>query len=193
MEDRNRTARTGGSGNGRTILLHCCCGPCATSPVERLLAEGWKVVLYYGNSNIWPLQENESRYGELLKVAARYGLRVVRGVWDHESWRAWVRGLEACPEHGERCRKCFAFNLRETAAAARRLGIGSFTTTLTVSRFKKSLLVFDAGKGLEGFEPIDFKKRNGFGRSVELARELGLARQSYCGCEFSMRPAEEKP
>ena len=82
---------------------------------------------------------------------------------------------------------CFRFNLERAARKARELGIDAFTTTLTVSRFKPSAVIFSIGDGLPGFEKIDFKKKDGFNRSVILSKELGLYRQDYCGCEFSLR------
>lgn len=176
------------------ILVHCCCGPCATSSIQRLLDEGFEPVLCYGNSNIWPKEENEKRFGELLKVADYYDacapmerpLEVHRLDYDHDAWRAFVKGLEDEPEHGARCLRCFEFNLRETCRKSKELGIGRFTTTLTVSRFKRSQSIFDVGDAFDGFERIDFKKKDGFARSVEMSRALGLYRQQYCGCEFSL-------
>jgi predicted adenine nucleotide alpha hydrolase (AANH) superfamily ATPase len=169
-----------------TILLHACCGPCSTASIERLLGDGWQVVLYFPNSNIFPEAEHTLRYGELLKVARLHGLEVIKGEYDHERWLAAVSGLEAEREGGLRCEACFAYNLKEARAKAVELGIEHFTTTLTVSRFKRSAQIFAVGEQLEGFEPIDFKKKGGFERSTQLAKEMGLYRQHYCGCEFSM-------
>ena len=111
---------------------------------------------------------------------------MIKDSWNHEAWRVWVKGHERDPEHGERCRLCFHFNLERAAKKAKELGIEHFCTTLTVSRFKKSETIFLEGDQFDGFERIDFKKKNGFQRSVELAKELNLYRQNYCGCEFSI-------
>ena len=173
--------------NGEIILVHCCCGPCSTASIERLLDEGWKPVLYFSNDNIYPKEEFMKRYENLLKVAKRNSLEVIMDGWDHEAWRDRVRGLETEAEHGARCVKCFRYNLEKAAAKAAELGIRHFCTTLTVSRFKKSSVIFAQGADLEGFEAIDFKKKDGFARSCELSKEMGLYRQSWCGCEFSMR------
>ena len=160
------------------ILVHCCCGPCATSSLKRLIDEGYEPVLCYGN---------------LLKVASYFGgLEVIRQDYDHQAWLDFVKGLENEPEGGARCQKCFEFNLRAACEEARRLGIGCFTTTLTVSRFKNSANIFKVGSAFEGFEPIDFKKKDGFARSCQIARELGLYRQQYCGCEFSIAERVEE-
>ena len=174
------------------ILVHCCCGPCATSSIKRLIDEGYEPVLCYGNSNIWPEEENQVRYENLLKVAQYFGgLRVVRQPYDHGKWFEFVKGLENEPEGGARCLKCFEYNLRAARDEAVRLGIDRFTTTLTVSRFKNSARIFSVGSKFDSFEPIDFKKKDGFAESCRMAAELGLYRQRYCGCEFSKREAED--
>ncbi|MCQ2411343.1 MAG: epoxyqueuosine reductase QueH [Sphaerochaetaceae bacterium] len=180
---------------GKRILVHCCCGPCATSSIQRLIEEGYEPVLCYGNSNIWPEEENQIRYENLLKVSEHFGgLEVVRQRYDHEAWLSLVStvpGYESLPEDDARCTKCFEFNLRDAYEEAKRLGIEHFTTTLTVSRFKNSQHVFDVGKNFDGFEQIDFKKKDGFAKSCKMAKELDLYRQQYCGCEFSILTAEE--
>lgn len=173
------------------ILVHCCCGPCSTSSVKRLIEEGWEVVLYFENSNIYPYEENTLRYENLLKVASLYGLEVIRGEYDHDSWLEFIKGWESEPEHGKRCLLCFEYNLRRASEVCQGLGIRYFTTTLTVSRFKNSRAIFDVGKTFPGFQEIDFKKKDGFAESVRMSREMGLYRQSYCGCEFSMNAQKD--
>ena len=127
------------------------------------------------------------RYENLMIVAQHYGLETILDSWDHDEWLEWIKGHEDDKEHGARCSLCFRFNLLRTAAKARELRIDEFTTTLTVSRFKSSAAIFSAAGDLEGFQRIDFKKKDGFNRSVRLSREYGLYRQDYCGCEFSLR------
>ena len=171
----------------KKILVHCCCGPCATSSIQRLLDEGYEPVLCYGNSNIWPEEENNLRYENLLKVSEYFGgLEVIRQDYDHEAWLDFIKGLEDEPEHGARCLRCFEFNLKAACEEARRLGIDRFTTTLTVSRFKDSRSIFSVGEQFDSFEKIDFKKLDGFAKSCKMAEDLGLYRQRYCGCEFSV-------
>lgn len=172
---------------GKRILVHVCCGPCATSSIERLLEEGYEPVLFFSNSNIFPHEEFLKRYENLLIVAQHYNLEVIIDSWDHDQWLEWIKGLENEPEHGARCSRCFRFNLLRTEKKAKELSIPLFCTTLTVSRFKKSATIFAMGEDLEGFEPIDFKKKDGFTKSVKLAKEMNLYRQEYCGCEFSWR------
>ncbi len=171
----------------RDILVHACCGPCSTASIERLLDEGWNPVLYFSNSNIFPEEEAERRYEALLEVAKVYQLEVIAELYDHESWLSFIKGSEREREGGARCEKCFTYNLGQAAGKARELGFTHFTTTLTVSRFKNSNLIFSVGQQFEGFECIDFKKKGGFDRSVQRTRELGIYRQHYCGCEFSMQ------
>ena len=169
------------------MLLHTCCAPCATAPVERLRAEGFEVILYFSNSNIYPFQEYLLRLQHARRLAERLGLSLVEDVYDHAAWLRHILGLEDEPEGGQRCRQCFVYNLGRSAQCARRLGIPAFTTTLTVSRHKSSAEIFRSGSGFAGFAAIDFKKQNGFTRSLRLSRSLGLYRQSYCGCEFSLK------
>jgi len=174
------------------ILVHCCCGPCATSSIKRLIDEGYEPVLCYGNSNIWPEEENNLRYENLLKVAQYFGgLQVIRQPYDHKRWLEFVKGLEKEPEGGARCLRCFEFNLRAAYEEAKRLGIDRFTTTLTVSRFKNSARIFSVGSKFDSFAPMDFKKKDGFAKSCQMAAELGLYRQQYCGCEFAPGEVED--
>jgi predicted adenine nucleotide alpha hydrolase (AANH) superfamily ATPase len=170
-----------------TLLLHCCCGPCSTASIERLRELGYEPVLFYGNSNIHPQQEAERRYEALRKVAGHFNLSIVRHHWDHAAWLEAVAGHELDKERGARCALCFQWNLQEAAEQALRLGIDSFTTTLTVSPHKDSPLIFSIGKHHPGFVAVDFKKRGGYQRSLLLSKELELYRQDYCGCEFSQR------
>jgi len=168
------------------ILVHACCGPCSTASIERMLADGWKPTLFFSNSNIFPQEEAEHRYEALLTVAQTYHVPVIREVWNHDSWLGAVSGLEEEKEGGKRCEACFAYNLREASLKAEDLGFEHFCTTLTVSRFKNSKTIFRIGEQFPLFEELDFKKKGGFDRSIVLSVELGLYRQHYCGCEFSI-------
>lgn len=169
----------------KKILVHVCCGPCATSSIYRLLNEGWKPTLFFSNSNIWPEEEFEKRYENLLIVAKHYSVDVIKDTYSHDEWLRWIKGYEKEKESGKRCQLCFRFNLLRAKEKAKELGIESFCTTLTVSRFKNSLTIFKQAEDLEGFEKIDFKKKDGFTLSCALSKELGLYRQKWCGCEFS--------
>lgn len=169
------------------VLLHACCGPCACACVPALRERGRSVVLFFANSNIDTKAEYDRRLGEARKVAAAEGVELVALPYDHASWLDEVaKGYEREPEKGIRCERCFRYNLAKTAAYASERGFRAFTTSLTVSPHKPSALVFAAGRAAGvGFLEIDFKKKGGFLRSTRRAAELGLYRQSYCGCEFS--------
>jgi len=173
----------------RRILLHVCCGPCATHSIERLASEGFEVTLFFANSNISPRSEFDKRLREVEKLAAACGRALVVDEYDHESWLAAIRGFEDAPEKGERCRRCFEFNLGRAAEFARGNGFEAFTTTLTISPHKSSADIFGIGSSLGDFLSVDFKKRDGFRKSLALSRRYELYRQDYCGCEFSRRPA----
>ncbi len=150
------------------------------------------MVLHYENSNIYPEEENAKRYEELEKVAKKYGVPVIRTGYDHEAWREFIKGYEDEPELGKRCQLCYEYNLRAAKKMADKLGIEKFTTTLTVSRFKKSSLIFEQGEKFEGYVPYDFKKKAGFEESIRLSKEMDLYRQGYCGCEFSISTAVDE-
>ncbi|MCK5801904.1 MAG: epoxyqueuosine reductase QueH [Lentisphaeria bacterium] len=169
------------------LLLHVCCGPCATSSVERLQEEG-RVTLFYSNSNIWPSEEYEKRLVEVRRLGEMTDCDLVVDTYDHEAWLDRIRGLEGEPEKGARCLRCFEFSLARAVQHACANGFDGLATTLTVSPHKRSADLFRIGQALwDRFLAIDFKKQNGFARSLELCRQYGMYRQSYCGCEFSMR------
>jgi hypothetical protein len=170
------------------ILLHVCCAPCATHSIEKLGAT-YDVTLFFSNSNIHPRDEYETRLAQARKLADLTGCRLIEDAYDHAAWLAFIAGFEAEPEKGRRCLKCFEYNLARAAQCARRNGFDGFTTTLTISPHKRSPDIFRVGAGLGDFLAVDFKKRDGFRRSIELSRQYGLYRQAYCGCEFSRRTA----
>lgn len=171
------------------MLLHTCCAPCAAPSAERLVLEGHEVVLFFCNANIHPEAEYRKRLEHARKLASIMRLVIEEDQYDHEAWLQRVRGLEEEPEKGARCRACFAFSLERTARVAQRLGMPNFATTLTLSPHKVSRMIFEIGERLPGFLPIDFKKKGGFLRSIELSDQYALYRQNYCGCEFSVRAA----
>ncbi len=169
------------------ILLHTCCAPCAAPSAERLVLDGYKVVLYFSNFNIHPAVEYLKRLKHARKLAEKMNLVIEEDQYDHDEWLRHIQGLENEPEQGARCRKCFEFSLMRTSQMAERLDIPAFATTLTISPHKVSRTIFEIGAQFPRFLPIDFKKKGGFLRSIELSEEYDLYRQSYCGCEFSKR------
>ncbi len=175
---------------GEDYLLHACCGPCASASAERLLEEGHGVTLFYSNHNIAPEAEWDRRLEGLRRVAEELSLPLVVDPPDHQDWLRTVRGYEKEPEGGARCALCFRYSLSRTAEQLRRSGpegqaFDSFATTLTISPHKNFDLISEIGRTWPEFRPWNFKKKDGYRRSLALSREWGLYRQNYCGCEFS--------
>lgn len=173
------------------VLLHTCCAPCATHCVLTLLDEGHEVTLFYSNANIAPQEEWQKRLDAVQALAYHYDLPLLVDTPTHDDWLTQVAsGLEEEPERGKRCERCFRYSLARAFAATTKGSYDAFTTSLTVSPHKVSAMIFEVGKELSEiqFLTMDFKKNNGFKHSLELTEKLGLYRQSYCGCEFSIKP-----
>jgi hypothetical protein len=179
----------------KKLLLHVCCGPCSTTALERLFPE-YDVTVFFFNPNIAPEREYILRRNE----AKRYALEVFgskvgfeEGAFRPDVFLEAVKGYENEPEGGHRCEICFRLRLEETARFAKENGFTHFCTTLTLSPHKNAVLINRIGEELalkyDGltYLPSDFKKRNGFGRSVEISKKHEMYRQDYCGCVFSMR------
>ena len=181
----------------RRVLLHSCCGPCSTAVIERLLPD-YKVTVFFYNPNITDRDEYEKRKANQIKFIEAFNQEVpeedkvvfIEGEYLPEDFFDVAEGLEDCPEGGERCTECFKLRLDRTAKAALVMGYPLFGTTLTVSPHKNYQLISAIGTelgdvyGLE-FLDMDFKKKAGFQRSIELSKKYELYRQNYCGCEFS--------
>ena len=175
------------------LLLHSCCGPCSSSVLERLIPH-FDVTVFYYNPNILPSEEYARRLAEQRRLIAAMALPVTltEGPYEPDRFLAAVTGLEDEPEGGRRCARCFALRMGETA---RRCAAGEydwFCTTLTVSPHKNAAAVnaaceeAAAAAGARAL-PADFKKRDGYLRSLALSRQFGLYRQDYCGCPFGRR------
>ena len=185
----------------KKILLHACCGPCLTHCVESLRSQEYEPTIFFSDSNIMPSEEYERRRDAARDYATKVEVEFVEDVYDNASWLESVKGLEAEPEGGRRCSACFQHNLRRAADYACEHGFTEFTSTLTVSPHKRSMMVFETGDAVAEavaeihpelpeppkFARFDFKKKNGFLNSLRLAAEYNLYRQNYCGCSFSMR------
>ncbi|MFA5445938.1 MAG: epoxyqueuosine reductase QueH [Bacteroidales bacterium] len=179
----------------KKLLLHVCCGPCSTTALERLYSE-YDVTVFYYNPNTAPKKEYLLRRDEAIRYTREvFGSEVdfQEGEYCPDAFLEAVKGFEDEPEGGRRCEICFRMRLEETARYARENGYSHFCTTLTLSPHKNAVLINRLGEELackyEGltYLPSDFKKRNGFGRSVEISKKHELYRQHYCGCVFSMR------
>ena len=177
--------------NERKLLLHICCAPDASVPVPDLSAEGWSVVGFFYGSNIQPYDEYLKRL-EALNVLIKHS-RIDCKIFEYNpsDWLEKISGLENEPEGGLRCEKCFEVQLEAGACLAKKLGIKNFSTTLTISPHKNVKLINEIGEHVSAFYGITWqsrvwRKNNGFLRSLKASRELGLYRQNYCGCVFSM-------
>ncbi|MEA4863255.1 MAG: epoxyqueuosine reductase QueH [Victivallaceae bacterium] len=176
--------------DSRNILLHCCCAPCAGGCVERLLETYGEVAFYFSNSNLANRAEYDRRLRYVRELGSIFKVRVWVDPYDHDAWLAKCAPLADEPEGGARCRKCFEFSLCRTAAFAASAGFAKFATSLTVSPRKPSAVILAVGSGFMGFEPWDFKKKNGYLRGTQIARENNFYRQNFCGCEFSLAARE---
>lgn len=173
----------------KRLLLHVCCACCSVY-VVKLLKREYEVVMFFSNSNLFPPNEYEHRLEGVRWVSEEVGIALIVDKYDHNAWLAGVKGLESESEKGKRCDVCFKFNLEKTAVFAYSNGFDMFATTLTVSPHKDAVLINKIGSGLGvkygvKYLESDFKKQDGFKHSCDLSREMGLYRQSYCGCEFS--------
>jgi epoxyqueuosine reductase len=173
------------------LLLHCCCGPCATAVVERL-REGHDLALYWFNPNIQPEEEYARRLAAMRTLAEAVGLPLHVEEGGEEEWERAVAGLEDEPEGGARCDVCFRVRLEQAAAKAAELGCEAVAATLSISPHKDAERINSAGHAASQAQGLtflaeDFKSAGGFQRSVELAKQFGLYRQRYCGCLFSRR------
>lgn len=193
QEQINNTKR------GASLLLHACCAPCSSAVIERLGSIFAITILFY-NPNITDKDEYDKRLLELRnfisKVKTKYPLKVIDGRYDPNEYFAISKGLEKEKERGKRCYKCYELRLRETALVARRLNFDFFTTTLSISPYKNSLWLNEIGEKLAvqydtNYLYADFKKKNGYKRSIELSKEYNLYRQDFCGCIYSRLEREE--
>ncbi|MGM9737417.1 MAG: epoxyqueuosine reductase QueH [Candidatus Cryptobacteroides sp.] len=185
---------------GKRILLHACCAPCSSAIVECLVNQGFRPVIFYSNSNIYPESEYLKRKNECIRYAAETGLEIVEDNYDHNGWRHISKGLENEPERGCRCAECFRYRLERAAAYASENGFDVLTTTLASSRWKSLEQVNAAGEYACGLFPgvtwwnMNWRKGGLQERRNQIIRERNFYNQLYCGCEFSLAgsPADTK-
>ena len=185
-------------GRKPTLLLHSCCGPCSSAVLERLTEHFQVTVLYY-NPNIEPEEEYFHRLSEQERLLSLMPgeVKLLPCPYDHEAFSAFAAGMADCPEGGDRCLACFALRLNKTAQEAKKHGFEYFTTTLSVSPHKNADNVNRIGEAAGRAAGVkylmaDFKKKNGYLRSLQLSKEFDLYRQDYCGCLYSRIPHEKK-
>lgn len=192
-EDKNK---------GKRLFLHSCCAPCSSYVLE-YLRKFFAITVFYYNPNITEQEEYVKRVAEQKRlivefnrqledgtIAGAYPIEVIEGDYQRELFFDSVKGLENCKEGGERCFVCYEMRLRETVKRAKELEADYFTTTLTISPLKNAAKLNEIGERLAQeygvpFLPSDFKKKNGYKRSIELSKEYNLYRQDYCGCIYS--------
>lgn len=203
------------SGAVPKLLLHSCCAPCSSYVME-YLREYFAITVFYYNPNITAGEEYRYRLAEEKRLIEAYNrqvdeqnfegmhstesarrIEILEAPYDPDRYLSLVKGYEDCPEGGDRCGICFEMRLRATAEAAREGGFDLFTTTLTISPLKNAPRLNQIGESVGNeygvrFLPSDFKKKNGYKRSIELSRQFDLYRQNFCGCAFSRRDAERR-
>lgn len=180
--------------NKPKLLLHACCGPCSSYVIE-YLSEFFDITIYYYNPNIYPENEYVRRKEELEKFLNDFSIHNVKYVeaeYNPNEYYDVISGLENLKEGGNRCFKCYELRLRKSVEYAKKHDFDFFTTTLSISPYKNALKLNEIGSKLESEYGIkylysDFKKKNGYKRSLELSKKYNLYRQEYCGCEFSIK------
>lgn len=181
--------------DGKRLLLHSCCAPCSSYVIE-YLSEYLPITVFYFNPNISEEAEYRHRAAEeqrlISEMPTRFPVDFLEGEYKPGDFLSAVRGFELEPEGGARCRVCFSLRLSRTAAEAAARGFDYFTTTLTISPLKDAALINELGRETAKryqveWLPCDFKKKDGYKRSIELSAQYGLYRQNYCGCVFSKR------
>ena len=177
------------------LLLHSCCAPCSSYVLE-YLSKYFKITIVYYNPNISPYDEYKKRLAEQIRLINEMKsinkISLLECSYDNEVYEEEIKGLELEPERGSRCLKCYHLRLEYTAKLAKEKGFDYFGTTLSVSPYKSSEVLNRIGEELSCVYNIpylysDFKKKEGYKRSIELSKIYNLYRQDYCGCKYSKR------
>ena len=182
------------------LFLHSCCAPCSSYVLE-YLSQYFEITVFFYNPNISLEEEYRKRVAEIQRLVAEmsfnHPVHIMEGTYDPQIFYEMARGLERVPEGGKRCFKCYRLRMEEAAKLAKEGNYDYFTTTLSISPLKNAEKINEIGEALAEIYgvkhlPSDFKKKNGYKRSIELSHDYGLYRQNYCGCVFSKREQEEK-
>ena len=177
------------------LLLHSCCAPCSSYCLE-YLSQFFSVTIFYYNPNIYPESEYIHRVTEqkrlVSELPSKNKIGFIEGRYDPNEFYSAASGLESEPEGGKRCFECYRLRLQKAAEEAKKRGFDYFATTLSISPLKNAAKINEIGEEIAekygvGHLPSDFKKKNGYKRSIELSKKYGLYRQNYCGCVFSRR------
>ena len=183
--------------NKNKLLLHACCAPCSSAVLERI-SKYFDITILYYNPNITEKEEYEKRLNEIENFVKKLNvdnIKVLRGRYNSKEFFDMATGLEEEKERGKRCYKCYELRLRETAKVAEDLNFDYFTTTLSISPYKNSNWLNEIGEKLDKqytatYLYADFKKKNGYKRSIELSKQYHIYRQDYCGCIYSKKERE---
>ena len=173
----------------KKLLLHSCCGPCSTQVID-VLRQDYDITVLYYNPNIQPEEEYALRLSEQKRFCKEVGIEVIDLPYDTNEFLIKIKGHEKDKEGGERCSLCFALRLDKTAEFAKNNNFDLFATTLSVSPHKNTTIINIAGQGASekyqiDFLPGNFKKQDGYKKSIEFSKQYNLYRQNYCGCAFS--------
>ena len=174
------------------LLLHSCCAPCS-SYVITYLYDYFDITILYYNPNIYPYEEYKKRKDEQIRLISNFkGVKIINCDYDNDIYNEVIKGLENEPERGSRCTKCFYLRLNKTGEIAKKNDFEYFGTTLTVSPYKNARLLNEIGEDISKKYDIkwlysDFKKNDGYKKSIELSKKYDLYRQDYCGCIYSKR------
>lgn len=188
------------NGSVPKLFLHSCCAPCSSYTLE-YLSNYFDITVYYYNPNISPKQEFDKRFNEQKRLIdslpAKHKIKLVEGEYNYDDFLNTAKGLENVAEGGERCFKCYRMRLESTAKIAKEQGYDYFCTTLSISPLKNSRKINEIGYetaekyGIKWL-PSDFKKREGYKRSIELSKEYNLYRQNFCGCVYSKKEISDE-
>lgn len=184
-----------------SLLLHVCCGPCSSHVIKELCTH-FNITIYYSNSNIYPKEEYQRRFQELLSFIERFNqdysqnIQVIEDQYNHEEWLSNEYPLKDLPEGSIRCRLCYSLRLRRAYDYASIHHFDYWTTVLSVSPHKNSQWINQIGEQWQRdylkFLYADFKKNDGYLKSTQMTKEYGMYRQNYCGCEFSYKEMLER-
>ena len=168
-----------------TILLHACCAPCATVAIE-LMRDDYDITIYFYNPNITEAVEYEARLTAIKELVSLYSIKLIAEEYDTKKFDLISTGLESEPEKGKRCYECYKMRLEKTAIMREEENIFFFATTLTTSPYKNNEWINEIGENLSNkYINTNFKKNNGYQKSIELSKKYKLYRQNYCGCRYS--------
>ena len=176
------------------LLLHVCCAPCCTYPIKKLRNQ-FDITAYFYGPNIHPEKEYKTRLLEFKNYCGKHHIKYIEAPYEVEKWFELTKGLENEPERGKRCAICYEMRMRKTAEYASKNNFEYFDTTLSLSPHKDFKLISEIGNKLATEFNVkyfggNFKKEDGFKKSVEISEKAGLYRQNYCGCVYSVRSSQ---